>query len=57
MIKSLKTDDGPRQVININPLPADSSASGMSCIMTAVAVAIGVIAAGVALALVAGAIW
>lgn len=57
MIKSYKRGDAPRQIININLLPADSSAPGMSCIMTAVAVAIGIIAAGIALALVAGAIW
>ena len=57
MIKSYKRGDTPRQIININPLPADSSPAGMSCIIMAVAVAIGIIAAGVALALVTGAIW
>jgi hypothetical protein len=57
VIKSYKRGDTPRQIININPLPADSSPAGMSCITMAVAVAIGIIAAGVALALVTGAIW
>lgn len=48
--------DRPQQIININPLPADNP-PGPSCITTAVAAAIGIIAIGVALALLAGAIW
>jgi len=47
----------PQQIININPIPPDPAPSGLSCIMTAVALSIGIIAAGIALALVAGAVF
>ena len=47
----------PYQVININPLPPDPTPRGPSCIEAAVALAVAIVAGGVALALVAGAIW
>lgn len=47
----------PQQIININPLPPDPAPRGPSCIEAAIALAIGIIAAGIALALLAGAIW
>jgi hypothetical protein len=47
----------PYQVININPLPPDPAPRGPSCIEAAVALAVAIVAGGVALALLVGAIW
>ena len=46
----------PQQIINIYG-PQQSADTTPSCLVAAIALAIGIIAAGVALALVAGAIW
>ena len=46
----------PQQIINIYG-PPEQLDTTPSCLVVAVAIAIGIIAAGVALALIAGAIW
>ena len=48
---------GPQQIININPLPPDPAPRGPSCIEMSAALFLLIIAAGVALALLAGSIW
>lgn len=46
----------PQQIINIYG-PPEQHDTTPSCLVAAIALAIGIIAAGIALALIAGAIW